>query len=139
MKCRGGVNVSVMTRRIRKALWTAARLGCPHCGARTLFRGAFAMNERCAVCHLVFEREPGYWIGAIYINYAVTASLMIVGYLLLDSYTELSLTTQLLTWSAFVIVVPVLFFRHSKSVWLAIDHLLNPEEPGLRIVDGRRV
>jgi len=125
--------------RVGTALRRAANLACPRCGARTLFRGAFAMHETCAVCHLTFEREPGYFIGAIYINYAVTTLISIAGFLLLDAYAGLSLTTQLLLWSAFAIVFPLLFYRYSKSLWLAIDHLFSPEGPGVRIVPGRRV
>jgi uncharacterized protein (DUF983 family) len=40
-------------------------LRCPRCGARSLFRTWFAMHERCAVCGLRFEREQGYFLGAI--------------------------------------------------------------------------
>ena len=119
------------------ALVAAARLACPRCGERTLFRGLFAMNERCAVCHLVFEREPGYFVGAIYINYAATTVLMIGGFLLLDAYTRVSVTTQLVLWSVFAILFPLLFFRYSRSLWLAIGQLFNPEESRPHVV-GRR-
>ena len=97
------------------------------------------MHEHCAVCRLTFEREPGYFVGAIYINYAATAILTISGFLVLDAYTDLSLRAQLALWGAFGIAFPLLFFRHSKSFWLALDHLFDPEEPALRIVRDRRV
>ena len=48
-------------------LWRGMCLRCPRCGARTLFRTWFAMHERCAVCGLRFEREQGYFLGAMYI------------------------------------------------------------------------
>jgi uncharacterized protein (DUF983 family) len=125
------------------ALWTsfdrAARLRCPHCGRGKLFSSWFTMNERCAACGLVFEREPGYFIGAIYINYAATAVLSIAGFLLLDAYNVLSLRSQLLLWGAFGIIFPVGFFRYSRSLWLAIDHLVSPEETPLRALRKRRV
>jgi uncharacterized protein (DUF983 family) len=35
----------------------------------SLFRGFPKMQERCAVCDLKFEREPGYFLGAMYISY----------------------------------------------------------------------
>ena len=44
------------------------------------------MAARCAVCGLVFERETGYFIGAIYINYGLTVGLALVGYFLLDAW-----------------------------------------------------
>ncbi len=128
-----------MTHPLWRALRAAARLACPRCGERTVFRGAFAMHERCAACHLHFEREPGYFVGAIYINYAATAILMMTGYVLLDVYTTLSVTTLLVIWSVFGIVFPLAFFRYSRSLWLAIDHLFDPEESRPRIAGRRRV
>jgi uncharacterized protein (DUF983 family) len=91
------------------------------------------MHAACAVCHLPFEREPGYFVGAIYINYAATAVISISGFLLLDAYAHLSLTAQLLGWGAFGVVFPLLFYRYSKSLWLAIDHLFSPDDRDLRV------
>jgi len=97
------------------------------------------MHRACAVCHLVFEREPGYFVGAIYINYAVTAVVAIGGFLVLDACTTLSVTTQVVLWSIFGVAFPLCFFRYSKSLWLSFDHLVNPEEPPLRVVRGGRL
>ena len=117
----------------REALWktvkSAVLLRCPRCVEGALFQGLFSMRARCAVCDLMFEREPGYFVGAIYINYAVTAVLTIGGFLVLDAYANVSLTVQIALWSVFGIVFPLWFYRYSKSAWLAIDHLISPEEP----------
>ncbi|MFI5364740.1 MAG: DUF983 domain-containing protein [Candidatus Binatia bacterium] len=126
-----------MRSRLRKALWQALHLRCPRCGRGALFRGPFSMHERCTVCDLVFEREPGYFVGAIYINYGATAVVAVAGFLLLDALTTLSATAQIALWSVFGVAFPLFFYRYSKSLWLAIDHLLNPEEPQLRVVRGR--
>ena len=64
----------------RRRCWRASsarsggrsRLRCPRCGRAPLFRGWFRMNAVCAVCDLRFERAQGYWVGAIYVNYAAT-------------------------------------------------------------------
>lgn len=124
--------------RLSKALDRARRLSCPRCGERTLFRGAFTMAERCATCGLVFEREPGYFVAAIYINYAVTAILIIGGYLALDTWLHPSVTLQLVIWGAAAVAFPLLFFRYSKSLWLAVDHCLDADEPDLRPLRHRR-
>jgi len=43
--------------------WTALRRGltkrCPHCGKGRLFSGWSRHLDRCAVCGLVYERNPG--------------------------------------------------------------------------------
>ena len=33
------------------------------------------MYERCEVCNLKFEREPGYFLGAMYISYGLGLTL----------------------------------------------------------------
>jgi len=129
----------MISRRLRKAARTALLLRCPRCGRGKLFRGMFAMHERCLVCDLVFEREPGYFVGAIYVNYAMTAALTISGFLLLDSYTTVSLTAQIVLWSVFGIAFPLGFFRYSKSIWLAVDHFFSPDEPSLGLARKRIV
>ena len=54
-------------------------LRCPRCGARSLFLTWFTMHECCFVCQLRFEREQGYFLGAMYINYGVTVVLALIG------------------------------------------------------------
>jgi len=56
---------------------------CPRChsGAifrSSIFRGFVKMNERCPVCDLKFEREEGYFLGAMYISYGL-ALIFIIG------------------------------------------------------------
>ena len=104
------------------------RLRCPRCGARSLFRTWFTMHERCFVCQLRFEREQGYFLGAMYINYGVTVVLALIGAFALECWTVVSLTQQLLLWIGFGSLFPVLFFRHSRGLWLAFDHIFDPVE-----------
>jgi uncharacterized protein (DUF983 family) len=104
------------------------RLCCPRCGARTLFRGWFAMHARCAVCHFRFEREQGYFLGAMYVNYAFTVAIILGGYFVLSQYTHLSLAQHLVLWIGLSILCPLLLFRYSRGVWLSLDYLLNPAD-----------
>jgi hypothetical protein len=36
-----------------------------------MFRGRFAMNPACPVCGHRFEREPGFFQGAMYVSYGI--------------------------------------------------------------------
>jgi hypothetical protein len=50
---------------------------CPNCGKAPVFeasKGIFkmpVMKEKCESCNYVFDREPGYFIGALYISYGL--------------------------------------------------------------------
>jgi uncharacterized protein (DUF983 family) len=85
------------------------------------------MHERCAVCGLRFEREQGYFLGAMYINYGVTVVLALLGSFALEYWTRPSLTQHLVLWIGFCTVFPVLFFRHSRGMWLGFDFIFDPE------------
>jgi uncharacterized protein (DUF983 family) len=110
------------------------RLLCPRCGQAPLFRGFFAMHERCGVCGLVFEREQGYFVGAIYVNYAATVGITVLGFFVLDGWLAPSVTTQIVLWSIFGTLFPLFFFRYSRSLWLSVEYLFNPEAPQLRSI-----
>ncbi|TMB44865.1 MAG: DUF983 domain-containing protein [Deltaproteobacteria bacterium] len=110
--------------RLWRVLGRAVRLRCPRCGRSALFAGWFTMLERCAVCGLVYEREPGYFVGAIYLNYAATVTVAFGTVLLLDWTVGLTLREQLALGITLVTLVPLLFFRYSRSLWLALDHLV---------------
>lgn len=59
---------------------------CPQCREGRLFKYKFwnifkfsQMHENCPKCNLRYEVEPGFWFGAMYVSYALTVGIMIVG------------------------------------------------------------
>ena len=113
--------------RVRRAFGRAARLLCPRCGAAPMFRGWFRMAPVCSACGLRFERAQGYFVGAIYVNYAVTTIIAVGGFFLLWGPLGLSTRAQLLVLVPIVLVFPLWFFRYSRSLWLALEWSLNHE------------
>ena len=84
------------------------------------------MFPTCAQCGLKFEREQGYFVGAIYINYAATVAIAVPGFFLLDASTSMNINQQLAIWLPFAVIFPLIFFHHSRSLWLILDHFFNP-------------
>jgi uncharacterized protein (DUF983 family) len=113
------------------------RLKCPRCGVGSLYAKPFKMNPACARCGVQFEREQGYFVGAIYINYAATVAIAVPGFFLLDAFTEITINQQLALWVPFAVIFPLLFFHHSRSLWLALDHFFNPADKLYRIPPKR--
>ena len=97
------------------------------------------MQEGCAVCGLHYEREPGYFVGAIYVNYAVTAALALGSVLVVDVVLGLTLAQELALSVVLAVFVPLGFFRHARSLWIAADLLLTgTDERRARRGRGRR-
>ena len=67
-------------RRIWQVLIAGCRLKCPRCGGGSVFVGFFKMHPECPQCRLKFEREQGFFVGAIYLNYGATVAIAIPGF-----------------------------------------------------------
>jgi uncharacterized protein (DUF983 family) len=104
----------------------ALQLLCPRCGRASIIRKWLFMPERCPECRLKLEREPGYYLGSIYINYGLTAVLLTLGYFIL--FFAFDLPPRGLLWGslAFAVIFPLLFFPFSRTLWLAFDLAWDP-------------
>src|SRR5256885_2868347 len=67
--------------RAKRIMLRGLKLRCPACGEGRLYKSIFKMNRDCSHCGLVFAREQGYFVGAIYVNVIVTESLIFFTYL----------------------------------------------------------
>jgi uncharacterized protein (DUF983 family) len=114
------------------------RLRCPVCGKQPVFlplvrtrslRDWFTPLDGCPRCGYPYEREPGYFLASTWIiNYGVGNILGIIIYVILDFTTRLPVIELLAA-----VLTPILFFniffaRHSKAIFIAIDHLSDPHE-----------
>lgn len=112
-----------------QTLVRGCRLQCPRCGAGALFRGWFRMRKQCDWCGLDFVREPGFYLGSIYINYGLTAVLITLFYFTLFFTTDLDPRWVLWGLVVFCVIFPLWFFRYARSLWLAFDQYWDPD-PG---------
>jgi hypothetical protein len=87
------------------------------------------MHERCPECGLVFDREEGYFLGAMYVSYGLSCLILILGmYALHLLLPDLDLGWAiLLAIVAYVPFVP-LVFRYSRVIWMYFDHWAWPEQ-----------
>jgi hypothetical protein len=94
------------------------------------------MHDACPHCGFSYEREPGFYLGSIYLNYGATVILTGALYALLVMGLGLSNETTLAVCLAAAVLCPILFFRHARSFLLALDSSVNhnqahgPEEAG---------
>jgi hypothetical protein len=87
------------------------------------------MHECCPVCGLKFEREAGYFLGAMYISYGL-ALFTIVGLSLLRWICTHWSLQKTIVWALllFVPLAPVLTL-FSRVLWIYLDQAIDPERP----------
>lgn len=87
------------------------------------------MYQNCPNCKLLYERDPGYFLGSTYINYGCTALILTASYLVL--HFILGIENRSLLWPlvTFVVLFPMLIFRYARSFWLALDRFVDPDDP----------
>lgn len=78
-----------------------------------------------------FEREPGYWVGAMIINTIVIFATFLVSFggLVLLTWPDVPWTTILIATLVINLIVPTVFYPLSKTVWLALELSWHPLEP----------
>lgn len=108
-------------------IFSLLRGKCPKCetgevfsdkGNLFLFRTP-VMHENCPHCGHKFEREPGYFFGAMYVSYALTVAEAVAVFLVWELFMSgqydyrviaLILLPQLLLW--------FVNFRLSRIIWM---------------------
>src|SRR5260370_1738896 len=103
---------------------------CPRCRGGTIFRKSMflfpAMRERCPVCDLKFEREEGYFLGAMYIGYALALALIAMFGVLLWTFAAWPFqTTVIAAVLLFLPFAPVLTFM-AQLLLIYLDQTIVP-------------
>jgi uncharacterized protein (DUF983 family) len=114
------------------------RLRCPVCGVSPLFKPVsrirnvmdwFVTLPGCPRCDYVYDQEPGYFMLALWsFDYGAAALFGIGLFLILFNYFELSTWQLILLTLIPTMLVAILFVRHAKAFYLAIDHYFFHED-----------
>ncbi|REJ96352.1 MAG: DUF983 domain-containing protein, partial [Planctomycetota bacterium] len=94
---------------LTRLLGRCLRVRCPRCGKSSMFSGYFRMKSQCDACGARFERGPGYYLGSIYFNYGLTATLVTAGYMLMFVTTDWSEPLKLGLLGSFTLLFPLWF------------------------------
>jgi uncharacterized protein (DUF983 family) len=109
--------------------WRAVRLRCPNCGGGPLFDRWVKTRARCPVCGIRLARgEEGYQVGSYMFNMVAAELIFALIFVAIVVYTW---PTPPWTWLLYggvllMLIVPVLFYPFSKTLFLAFDLLFRP-------------
>jgi uncharacterized protein (DUF983 family) len=115
-------------------------LRCPRCLDGHVWRGFITMNPTCPVCGLVFDRESGYFAGAMVISYAIAVPVLATIVIALILVGGLDVGVALIIGNTSYLILVPFIFRYSRVVWLHLDWLIDPGEtrPDVKRPDEKR-
>ncbi len=84
------------------------------------------MFERCPVCGIKYEREQGYFLGAMYVSYGISIPAVLLLVVLFWKFTTWPYDIDVL--AAFLAYLPFVpsVARFSRVVWMYIDQAFDP-------------
>ena len=105
---------------------------CPRCRIGTIFqspkfRWFSRMHTQCPVCALKFEREEGYFLGAMYIGYLLGLFVIVVLAISLWLGLHLSLYRSFLWGMVLFLPFAVPLTILARVLWIYFDQAIDPE------------
>lgn len=111
-----------------RALGRGLLMRCTSCGAGDVFVSFYRMRDRCQNCGTAFEREEGYWVGAMIVLMAwvliIFGTWSVGGMLLL--WPDVPWTGLVIGGVILNALVPFTFYAWSKTIWVGLDLTFNP-------------
>ncbi len=101
---------------------------CAVCGEGGLFRQWVRMVPSCPRCGLRFNRLPGHWLGSWFLNVVLVQVVVVVILLvgMASTYPQTPMAAIGVIDLAAAVLVPLVFFPFSRTIWLAIDLSMRP-------------
>lgn len=112
--------------KIAEIIYSTAANKCPRCHKGKVFENnnpysfkhPLKMNESCSECHLKYEREPGFFYGALYVSYALMAGIFILWFVADLLWIHMDAILLAVSVTASMLVLFPVVFRSARIIWL---------------------
>ncbi|MCT4562349.1 MAG: DUF983 domain-containing protein [Crocinitomicaceae bacterium] len=99
---------------------------CPQCHQGKVFKykNPFSlkhfsdMNETCSNCQLKYEKEVGFFYGAMYVSYALTSGFFIVSFIIDLMYVQAAMWKLITFLIVSLVILSPLTYRLARLIWL---------------------
>ena len=110
---------------------------CPNCEKGEAFqkKSGFSLklpklNENCSECGHKFNKEPGFFYGAMYVSYALAIAEVVTTFVICQWFFEDTFDLRMLgIISAVVILLSLFNYRMSRMIWM---YLFTPKHSAVQ-------
>lgn len=82
------------------------------------FKNGLTMRDSCSECNLKYERESGFFYGALYVSYALMSGIFIIWFIADLLWIRMdAVTLAIIVASTMLVLFPVVF-RSARIIWL---------------------
>lgn len=103
-------------------------LRCPYCGQGKIIRYPFWIKDCCPRCGYQFEPESGYFIGGYALNLVGSEVIGVAIIVVILLRSNFSLLEQEVIGISAAILMPILFFPWSRTLWMAFDLIVQGDQ-----------
>jgi uncharacterized protein (DUF983 family) len=115
-------------------LWRGVRRRCAWCGGRgAFFTGWFAKQATCRTCGITWRRGyEGFELGALAVSTVVCFGALVVGVGIgiVATAPDVAVLPLVLILGVGAILLPVVVYPVSYTIWQAIDLAMRPPDSG---------
>ncbi len=109
-------------------LYSIFKMKCPQCHEGDFFmshpydlKKAGDLHENCSNCGLKYYREPGFYYGAMYVNYGLGVALFVAFWVSFNLFfLDLSVGWQIGLIIFFTVILTPYLYALSKIIWANI-------------------
>ena len=76
------------------------------------------MHKNCPVCNYTFEKEPGYFLGSMYVSYAFTVAELFIVFIGLVYFLDIYLIMVIML--LVLLLLSFFNYRYARIAWLYI-------------------
>ena len=97
---------------------------CPSCNSKTIYKNPqffrfSEMNDSCASCQFKFDKEPGFFYGAMYLSYGLAVAQSVAAFVLCQFIFEETFDLRLIPILISTILVFAPFnYKLSRVIWI---------------------
>jgi uncharacterized protein (DUF983 family) len=107
---------------------------CPKCHEGNLFlnektyqyKKFLDMPENCPKCNQDYQIEAGFYLGAMFVSYALTVALTVSVFVAFATFNAYSLVPFLITVGIFITITTPFILRLSRSIWITFSVSFDP-------------
>jgi uncharacterized protein (DUF983 family) len=104
---------------------------CPRCRSGKIFRKSLflfpGMHERCPACGLKFERESGYFLGAMYIGYGLALVTIAILSVLLWWFFRWQIQKAVIGGAVLFLPFAPFLTVMARVLWIYLDQSIDPD------------